>query len=113
MLGAGSMARAILACLLAPHVSVDGAVRVTNRSAENATRFDTEPRVQAWATANDPEANIKAVAGAQIVLVAVKPAMVVQRNGSAPIPIRTLPTPTMWQRVCTQPKNLCNAPSYA
>ena len=76
MLGAGSMARAILAGLLAPHVSVDGQVRVTNRSAENATRFDTEPRVQAWATANDPEANSKAVAGAQIVLVAVKPAMV-------------------------------------
>lgn len=76
MLGAGSMARAILTGLLAPHVSVDGAVRVTNRSAENAARFDTEPRVQAWATANDPEANSKAVAGAQIVLIAVKPAMV-------------------------------------
>ena len=76
MLGAGSMARAILAGLLAPHVSVDGPVRVTNRSAENAASFDTEPRVQAWATATDPQANLAAVAGAQIVLVAVKPAMV-------------------------------------
>ena len=76
MLGAGSMARAILAGLLEPHVSVDGAVRVTNRSADNAARFDNEPRVQAWATATDPEANLKAVAGAQIVVVAVKPAMV-------------------------------------
>ena len=76
MLGAGSMARAILAGLLAPHVSVDGPVRVTNRSAENAASFDVEPRVKAWATATDPEANLKAVEGAQIVLVAVKPAMV-------------------------------------
>lgn len=76
MLGAGSMARAILAGLLAPHVSVEGAVRVTNRSAENAANFDNEPRVQAWATANDPEANLAAVRGATIVLVAVKPAMV-------------------------------------
>ena len=76
MLGAGSMARAILTGLLAPHVSVDGPVRVTNRSAENAASFDTEPRVQAWATATDPQANLAAVAGAQIVLVAVKPAMV-------------------------------------
>ena len=76
MLGAGSMARAILAGLLAPHVSVDGPVRVTNRSAENAASFDNEPRVQAWATAADSEANLKAVESAQIVLVAVKPAMV-------------------------------------
>lgn len=76
MLGAGSMARAILAGLLAPHVSVEGAVRVTNRSAENAASFDNEPQVQAWATATNPEANLEAVRGAAIVLVAVKPAMV-------------------------------------
>jgi pyrroline-5-carboxylate reductase len=76
MLGAGSMARAILAGLLAPHVRVDGAIRVTNRSAENAASFANEPRVQAWATALEPEANLAAVQGAQIVLLAVKPAMV-------------------------------------
>lgn len=76
MLGAGSMARAILAGLLAPHVAVEGAIRVTNRSAENAARFDAEPRVRAWATATNPDANLEAVRGAQIVLVAVKPAMV-------------------------------------
>lgn len=76
MLGAGSMARAILAGLLAPHVTVEGAIRVTNRSAENAARFDAEPRVSAWATATNPDANLEAVRGAQIVLVAVKPAMV-------------------------------------
>jgi pyrroline-5-carboxylate reductase len=76
MLGAGSMARAILAGLLAPHVTVEGAVRVTNRSAENAASFDNEPRVQAWATATNAEANLEAVRGASIVLIAVKPAMV-------------------------------------
>lgn len=76
MLGAGSMARAILAGLLAPHVRVDGAIRVTNRSAVNADSFANEPRVQAWATALEPDANLAAVQGAQIVLIAVKPAMV-------------------------------------
>jgi pyrroline-5-carboxylate reductase len=76
MLGAGSMGRAILAGLLAPHVSVDGDVRVTNRSAEQATSFAAEPRVRAWATSENPEANREAVAGASIVVVAVKPAMV-------------------------------------
>jgi pyrroline-5-carboxylate reductase len=76
MLGAGSMGRAILAGLLAPHVSVDGGVRVTNRSAEQAASFAAEPRVRAWATSENPEANREAVAGASIVVVAVKPAMV-------------------------------------
>lgn len=76
MLGAGSMGRAILAGLLAPHVQVEGGIRVTNRSVEQAATFDSEPRVTAWATTADPEANRSAVAGARIVIVAVKPAMV-------------------------------------
>lgn len=76
MLGAGSMGRAILAGLLAPHVSVEGGIRVTNRSAEQAATFDAEPRVTAWATSTDSEANRRAVEGAGIVIVAVKPAMV-------------------------------------
>lgn len=76
MLGAGSMGRAILAGLLAPHVQVEGGIRVTNRSVEQAATFDSEPRVAAWATTIDPEANRSAVAGARIVIVAVKPAMV-------------------------------------
>ena len=76
MLGAGSMGRAILAGLLAPHVQVEGGIRVTNRSVEQATTFSAEPRVTAWATTTNPEANRTAVAGARIVIVAVKPAMV-------------------------------------
>jgi pyrroline-5-carboxylate reductase len=75
-LGGGSMARAILAGLLAPGVSVDGGIRVTNRSAVKAADFDTVAGVNAAATDVDPNANRTAVAGARIVVVAVKPAMV-------------------------------------
>lgn len=75
-LGAGSMARAILAGLLQPHVTVDGGIRATNRSEARAGEFADEPRVTAYATETDPAANRRAVAGARLVVVAVKPAMV-------------------------------------
>jgi pyrroline-5-carboxylate reductase len=76
ILGAGSMGRAILSGLLAPTVSVQGGIRVTNRSAARAAEFDGVEGVTAWATDDEAEANRLAVAGASIVLVAVKPAMV-------------------------------------
>lgn len=76
ILGAGSMGRAILSGLLAPNIYVEGGIRVTNRSAEQAATFDREPRVTAIATSINPEANRDAVRGATIVLVAVKPIMV-------------------------------------
>jgi pyrroline-5-carboxylate reductase len=76
ILGAGSMGRAILSGLLAPTVHVSGGIRVTNRSAARAAEFDGVEAVTAWATDDDPEANRTAVAGASIVLVAVKPPMV-------------------------------------
>ncbi|WP_066043622.1 pyrroline-5-carboxylate reductase [Herbiconiux solani] len=76
LLGAGSMGRAILSGLLAPGVTVEGGIRVTNRSAAKAAEFDGTEGVEAFATEQDPEANRRAVAGAGIVLVAVKPAMV-------------------------------------
>jgi pyrroline-5-carboxylate reductase len=75
-LGAGSMARAVMAGLLQPHVSVAGGIRATNRSEARATEFADEPRVTAYATEADAEANRRAVAGAKLVVVAVKPAMV-------------------------------------
>ncbi|MGA1836359.1 pyrroline-5-carboxylate reductase [Herbiconiux sp. 11R-BC] len=76
LLGAGSMGRAILAGLLAPAVQVQGGIRVTNRSAAKAEEFEGTSGVTAFATEDDPEANRRAVSGAAIVLVAVKPAMV-------------------------------------
>ncbi|MFF2050376.1 pyrroline-5-carboxylate reductase [Leifsonia sp. NPDC058194] len=76
MLGAGSMGRAILSGLLAPGVSVTGGVRVTNRSAVRAAELAGTPGVTAYATDDDPDANRRAVEGAEIVIVAVKPAMV-------------------------------------
>lgn len=75
VLGAGSMGGAILAGLLGPGVEVEG-IRVTNRTVDKAGRFASEPRVTAYATDSDPDANRAAVAGAKIVLVAVKPAVV-------------------------------------
>ncbi|WP_353816789.1 pyrroline-5-carboxylate reductase [Agromyces sp. SYSU T00266] len=74
-LGAGSMARAVLAGLLQPHVTAAG-ITATNRSAVRAAEFDDEPRVAAHATETDVDANRRAVAGAKLVVVAVKPAMV-------------------------------------
>jgi len=76
MLGAGSMGRAILSGLLAPGVSVAGGVRVTNRSAARAAELADTPGVTTFATDDDPEANRRAVEGAEIVIVAVKPGMV-------------------------------------
>lgn len=75
-LGAGSMARAILAGLLQPSVTVAGGIRATNRSQARAAEFADEPRVTAYSTETDGAANRRAVAGAKIVVVAVKPAMV-------------------------------------
>jgi len=76
ILGAGSLGRAILSGLLAPTVAVSGGIRVTNRSASKAAEFADSAVVTAFATETDPNANRSAVAGAAIVLVAVKPPMV-------------------------------------
>ena len=75
MLGAGSMGRAILSGLLAPGIQVAG-IRVTNRSAARAATLAGAPGVTAYATETRADANRLAVEGAQVVLVAVKPAMV-------------------------------------
>jgi pyrroline-5-carboxylate reductase len=75
-LGAGSMARAVLAGLLKPGVTVQGGIRATNRSAVKAAELADTAGVTAWATETEPNANRLAVTGADIVIVAVKPAMV-------------------------------------
>ena len=70
------MARAVLAGLLKPSVSVEGGIRTTNRTAAKADEMAGTEGVTAYATENDPEANLRAVTGARIVVVAVKPVMV-------------------------------------
>ncbi|CAN5265381.1 pyrroline-5-carboxylate reductase [soil metagenome] len=77
LLGAGSMGRAILSGLIAPGVFVDGPIRVTNRSNESAALLPRSPKIISFITGGDPQINRDAVAGAQIVLVAVKPNLVV------------------------------------
>jgi pyrroline-5-carboxylate reductase len=75
ILGAGSMGGAILSGLLQPSVTVDGGIRVTNRTEAKAAVLRSDA-VLSYATEQDPAANLAAVAGARIVLVAVKPTMV-------------------------------------
>jgi pyrroline-5-carboxylate reductase len=75
-LGAGSMARAVLSGLLRPGVTVEGGIRATNRSAAKASELDEVDGVVAFATETDASANRRAVEGAKLVVVAVKPAMV-------------------------------------
>ena len=75
-LGAGSMARAILAGLLQPGVEIQGGIRATNRSAARAAELADLRGVTSSATETDAAANRAAVVGAGLVVVAVKPAMV-------------------------------------
>lgn len=75
-LGAGSMARAVLAGLLKPGVTVEGGIRVTNRTQAKARELADTEGVTAYATEIDADANLKAIDGAQIVIIAVKPYMV-------------------------------------
>ena len=75
IIGAGSMGGAILSGLLAPGVSVDGGIRVTNRTEAKAAPL-RRSGVESFAIETTPDANLQAVRGAKIVLIGVKPAMV-------------------------------------
>ena len=75
IIGAGSMGGAILQGLLSPGVTVDGGIRVTNRTEAKAAVV-RHPGVESFALETQPDANLRAVTGASIVLVGVKPAMV-------------------------------------
>ncbi|MCU1560159.1 MAG: pyrroline-5-carboxylate reductase [Mycetocola sp.] len=70
------MGSAILSGLLQPGVAVPGGVRVTNRTRAKADELAKLPGVTSLALEDQPDANRTAVAGAGVVLVAVKPAMV-------------------------------------
>ncbi|KTR79278.1 pyrroline-5-carboxylate reductase [Microbacterium oxydans] len=75
-LGAGSMGGAILLGVVASGVRIDGGITATNRTAEKAEAFAGLDEVTSIALADRPEGNVEAAAGARIVLVGVKPAMV-------------------------------------
>jgi pyrroline-5-carboxylate reductase len=75
IIGAGSMGGAILGGLLSPTVTVDGGIRVTNRTRAKADLV-AAPGVTSYALADTPDANLRAVSGAGIVLLGVKPAMI-------------------------------------
>lgn len=75
IVGAGSMGGAILSGLLAPDVSVDGDIRVTNRTEAKARALDG-PGVLSIALETEPDGNLRAVDGAAVVLLGVKPAMI-------------------------------------
>jgi pyrroline-5-carboxylate reductase len=75
ILGAGSMGGAILSGLVQPGVAVNGPIRVTNRTEAKAAGLRSDD-VISYSTQSDPNANLAAITGARIVLVAVKPAMI-------------------------------------
>ena len=75
IVGAGAMGGAILGGLLAPEVTVDGDIRVTNRTEAKAALV-RRPGVDSIALETEPEGNARAVRGASVVLIGVKPAMV-------------------------------------
>ncbi|RKR73045.1 pyrroline-5-carboxylate reductase [Frondihabitans australicus] len=76
ILGAGSMGGAILSGLVHPDVTVEGGIRVTNRTEQKAVAL-RHGGVTSLATETDPAANASAVTGAKIVLIGVKPYMVI------------------------------------
>jgi pyrroline-5-carboxylate reductase len=75
ILGTGSMGGAILSGLVKPDVSVEGGIRVTNRTAAKAAAL-SRAGVESFALEEKPDANVAAVSGARIVLIGVKPGMV-------------------------------------
>lgn len=75
IIGAGAMGGAILHGLLSPDVTVSGGIRVTNRTEAKAGPLRRDG-VESLATELVSDANLRAVAGAALVLVCVKPAMV-------------------------------------
>lgn len=76
VLGAGNMAGAVLRGLLA-HLNLRlSTVRVTNQSQDHAAAWSVDPRIEARALESDPTANRWAVRDAELVMIGVKPAQV-------------------------------------
>ncbi|WJL96463.1 pyrroline-5-carboxylate reductase [Microbacterium sp. ET2] len=75
VLGAGSMGGAVLRGVAASALATEGIV-ATNRSRGKAEELASVPSVTSLALEDEPGANVRATARADIVLVGVKPAMV-------------------------------------
>jgi pyrroline-5-carboxylate reductase len=75
ILGTGSMGGAILSGLTQPSVSVEGGIRVTNRTIAKARPLSAAG-VESFALEETPDASAQALKGARLVLIGVKPAMV-------------------------------------
>lgn len=80
LLGAGSMGSAILQGLLLDGTMVGGGIRITNRTTASASREWPEG-VESLSLEADPSANLRAVDGADVVIVGVKPGMVADLLG--------------------------------
>jgi len=77
ILGCGSMGTAILAGMVKGHVKPEK-IKVTAKRTESAAALAKKFHVTAYSTDYQPNANSLAVEGAQIVLLAVKPAYITQ-----------------------------------
>jgi pyrroline-5-carboxylate reductase len=75
ILGAGSMGGAILHGLVQPDVTLEGRIRVTNRTVAKASPLSSAA-VESFALETTPDANLRAVDGARLVLAGVKPNMI-------------------------------------
>jgi pyrroline-5-carboxylate reductase len=75
ILGTGSMGGAILSGLVHPSVTVEGGIRVTNRTVAKARPL-ASAKVESFALEETPDANARALAGARLVILGVKPYMV-------------------------------------
>lgn len=76
MIGVGSMGGAILAGLRGPEARIELPITVTTRSVSSAAAFDGAADVVAIASESDSEANRRAVRGAKLVVLGVKPWMI-------------------------------------
>lgn len=73
MLGGGNMNGAILEGLLAADLRPEAPIRVTTRSSASAEKQGAREHVEAFAVEADPEVNRRAVKGAGLVFLGVKP----------------------------------------
>lgn len=82
ILGAGKIGQALLQGILNAEIVAPSDIRITRRSDAAAASLAEVFHVQAYAESSDPAANQKAVQGAGVAIVAVKPAQVVELLGS-------------------------------